>query len=156
MVPACKLFKLHSAHDKCESFLMEMIDPENAIGLYKIATVNNAQKLKEKAKEVMITYKEVVAGPEFLEMPIDDVEEYIQNDNLRIPNEDQVYDAVITWIKYHSDERSVHLSQLVKSIRFQFCSSYCLRYTLSREPLIDANPRMSEVTCVSPETPVSW
>ncbi len=82
-------------------------------------------------------FREVVSGSEFLEMSADEVEEYIQNENLRIPNEDSVYHAVISWVRVCPDERKTCLGQLLKSVRFRFCSAYCLKYIMPKEPLMD-------------------
>ncbi len=102
-----------------------------------MATRNDVVELREKATEIMMNnFKEVVAGPEFLDMSTDEVEEYIQNENLRIPNEDPVYDAVISWIRHQPEERESYFSQIVKSVRLRYCSTYCLKYTVPEEPLM--------------------
>ncbi len=138
VIPACKILKLSSAYATCESYLMDKITPANSIGLYNVATINGIPQLQKKAKEVMVNnFKEVVSGPEFQSMSVHDVEEYIQNEGLRIPNEDPVYDAVISWISYQPEERSLHFSQLIKNIRFRFCSTFCVRYVALKEPLMD-------------------
>ncbi len=137
MIPACKMLNLHSACEPSDSYLMQKISPANCIGLYKVAATNNMEQLKAKARGIMLTdFRDVVSGIEFQNMSFNDVEEYIQNDDLGIPNEDAVYDAVLSWIKYRPDNRSRHFSQLVKSIRFQFCSNYCLRYIVSKDPIM--------------------
>ncbi len=138
VVPACNLLKMYSACDTCESFLHNKVSPANCIGLYTVATVNGVQQLREKARKVMVNnFKEVVATPEFLDMSTDEVEEYIQNEDLSIPNEDPVYDAVVSWIKYRPDERAASFSRLINSVRFRFCSSYCLKHILPKEPLME-------------------
>ncbi len=138
VIPACKNLKLNSAYATCVSYLMDKITPANSIGLHNVATINEVPQLQKRAKEVMVNdFKEVVSGPQFQNMSAHDVEEYIQNEGLRIPNEDPVYDAVISWIRYQPDERSLHFSQLIKDIRFRFCSTYCVRYVALKEPLME-------------------
>ncbi len=137
VISLCKTLKLNSAYDTCEAFLKEQANPANCIGLYRMAIRNDVKELKETAREVMLNnFKEVVAGPEFLDMTADEVEEYTQNENLRIPNEDPVYDAVISWIRHESEQRESHFSQIVKSVRLRYCSTYCLKYALPEEPLM--------------------
>ncbi len=137
VIPSCKMFKLHSACATCEAYLMEKISPANCISLHKVATESEIEQLKQKAQEVMMTnFREVVSSAEFQNMSLQEVEAYIQNEDLGILNEDPVYDAVISWIKYQPGERGSHFSHLVKSIRFQFCSNYCLRYIVPKEPLM--------------------
>ncbi len=138
LIPACKMLKLHSAYDTCASYIMEKISPANCVGLYKVATANEFQKMKDKAWEVMVkNFKEVVSGPEFQSMSADDVEEYIKNDGLRVANEDPVYDAVISWIRHNPDERRIFFSKLIKNVRFRFCSAYYLKYLAGKETLME-------------------
>ncbi len=137
VISLCKTLKLSSAHDTCEAFLKEQANPANCIGLHRMASRHDVVELKEKSREIMMNnVKEVVAGPEFLNMSVDEVEEYIQNENLRIPNEDPVYDAVISWIRHQPEERESCFTKLLRSVRLRFCSAYCLRYTVADEPLM--------------------
>ncbi len=138
VIQACKMLKLHSACATCEAFLIENTNPQNCIGLYGVATASGIQVLKEKAREVMMNnFTEVVIGPEFQNMSAEDLEVYIQNENLRIPNEDSVFHAVTSWIRFQPGERSQLFGQLVKHLRFRFCSTYCLKYLAPKEPLLD-------------------
>ncbi len=138
VISACKVLKLNSASEKCEVYLTEKISPANCIGLYEIATTHDVRQLKEKAREVMVNnFETVVSGPEFLEMSVNGVEEYIQSEGLRIPNEDSVYDAVMSWISYKADERTSSFSLLLKNIRLQFCSERLLKFIVPKEPLME-------------------
>ncbi len=137
VISFCKTLKLSSAYDTCEAFLKEQANPANCIGLHRMAIRNNVKELKEKAREVMTNdFKDVVSGPEFLNMSADEVEKYIQNEKLRIPNEDVVYHAVISWIRHQPEQREPYFSQIVKSVRLRYCSTYCLKYTVPGEPLM--------------------
>ena len=137
VISLCKTLKLNSAYDTCDAFLKEQANSANCIGLHRMAGRNNIVELKEKAREIMMNnFKEVVAGPEFLDMSAGEVDEYIQNENLRIPNEDPVYDAVISWIRHQPEERESCFTQLLKSVRLRFCSTHCLKYKISEEPLM--------------------
>ena len=137
VISLCKTLKLNSAYDTCEAFLKQQANPGNCIGLHRMASRNDIVELKEKAREIMMNnFKEVVSGPEFLDMSTDEVDEYIQNENLRIPTEDPVYDAVISWIRHQPEERESCFTQLLKSVRLRFCSAYCLKYTVADEILM--------------------
>ncbi len=137
VISFCKTLKLNSAYDTCEAFLKEQANPANCIGLHRMAIRNDVKELKEKTREIMMNnFNEVVAAPEFLDMSVDEVDEYIQNEDLRITNEDPVYDAVISWIRHQPEERESSFSHLLKSVRLRFCSAYCLKYTVAEESLM--------------------
>ncbi len=107
VIPACKILKLRTASDICETFAMETVNPGNCIGLYKMATANDFYNLSAKALHVMENnFNAVVSGKEFFTMSETDLAGYIQNENLKIPNEDPVFEAVKSWIR-HREENPV-------------------------------------------------
>ncbi len=139
VMAACRTLELCSAYETCEAYLMEKVTPANCISLHKVAAGNDALKLKERAHDVMMKkFKTVASGTEFLDMATDEVEEYIQNENLRIHDEDPVYDAVISWVRQKPEERTSYFSQLIKSVRLRYCSTYCLEHIVPHEPLMEA------------------
>ncbi len=133
LMPALKMFSLKSACDICEQFLMDAVNPGNCIGLYRIGAELNAQLLKVNAEEVMMNnFLEVISYPEFQSMSRDELEEYIQNDNINVPNEDAVFAAVVSWSGANPETRNPDFSRLIQHIRLKYCTSHYLTH----EPLM--------------------
>ncbi len=138
VIPACKILKLTSACDICEMFAVEKINPGNCIGLYKMATAYDFQHLSAKALHVMENnFNDVVSKSEFLTMSETDLTTYIQNENLKIPNEDPVFEAVKSWVRQEPQERGSSFTRLITHVRLRYCSSYYLTQIVSKEPLMD-------------------
>ena len=49
---------------------------------------------------------------EFLLLPVNQLVEIISSDELNVRNEEQVYSAVMSWVKYNISERRHHLLQV--------------------------------------------
>ncbi len=138
VIPACKMLKLTSAYDICIKFAMEIINPGNCIGLYKMATQNDVSKLSSKALDVMESnFSEVVSGRQFLALSEKDVADYIQNEFLKIPNEDLVFEAVVSWVKHHPREREPSFRRLITHVRLRYCSPDYLTQVVSNERLME-------------------
>ncbi len=138
VIPVCKILKLTSACDICETFALEIVSPGNCIGLYKMATAHEFNQLSAKALHVMENnFSAVVSGREFLTMSETDLTDYIQNGNLKIPNEDPVFEAVKSWVTQDQQERKHIFSQLITHVRLRYCSPRYLTQVVSKEPLMD-------------------
>ncbi len=138
VIPACKMLNLTSAYGICEKFAMNTVNPGNCIGVYKMATGNDVQQLAEKALDIMVNnFTEVVSGREFLTMSEKDVADYIQNENLKIPNEDPVFAAVVSWVKHHPQDRESSFFRLIRHVSLSYCSPHYLRQVVSKHPLME-------------------
>ena len=59
-----------------------------------------------------IFFDKVVESEEFLLLPVSQLIDIIANDELNVRSEEQVYSAVMSWVKYNVSERRQHLSQV--------------------------------------------
>ncbi len=140
VIPSCKMLQLTTACDTCENFALEMVNPENCIGLYKMSTEHDIHHLSANALHVMQNnFGTVVSGKEFLSMSETDLTGYIQNENLTIPNEDPVFDAVVSWVRHKPQERKSSFSRLIAHVRLRHCSTDYLTQAVSKDPLMDNN-----------------
>ncbi len=138
VITGCKILELASACDTCETFALRMVNPGNCIGLYKIATAHNFHHLSAKALHVMENnFNAVVSGREFFTLSETELTSYIQNGNLKIPNEDPVFEAVISWIRHQPQGRKSSFSRLITHVHLRYCSPHYLTKVVSKEPLMD-------------------
>ncbi len=145
VLPCCKMLNLTSACATCEGFALEMINPGNCIGLYQMGTAHDFQYLSAKALHVMENnFFEVVAGREFLTMSETGVAEYIQNRNLKIPNENPVFEAVKSWVRHQPQSRESSFPRLIAHVRLRYCSPQYLTQVVSKEPLMN-NPAYQKI-----------
>ncbi len=137
VIPACKILNLTSAWETCEKFALKTVNPGNCIGLFKMASAHDFQDLSSKALDVMVSnFTEVVSGREFFKMPDNEVVDYIQNENLKIPDEDPVFEAVVSWVRHHAQERESSFNRLITHVRLRYCSPHYLSRVVSKEPLM--------------------
>ncbi len=139
--PVLKKLGLKSACAVCEQFLMDVVNPVNCIGLYRMATEQKAKLLKAKAEEVMMgKFQEVISYPEFQNLTVSELEQYIQSDNINVPNEDPVFGAVVRWFGHQQDKQEAsycHFARVIKHVRLRYCSSHYITEVVATEPLMD-------------------
>ncbi len=139
VIPACKVLKLQSAYNICEKFALNAaVNPGNCIAFYKLSMANGIQQLFAKSLSVMVRdFTEVVTGSDFLAMSENDVADYIQNENLKIGNEDPVFEAVVSWVRHQPQKRKSSFSRLLTHVRLRYCSPHYLSQVVSKEPLME-------------------
>ena len=63
----------------------------------------------------------------------------IASDTITVPSEEKVFESVISWINFNTDERSGHLPQLLEHVRLPLLSQEYLLNRVESEPLLKTN-----------------
>ena len=62
-------------------------------------------------------FSEIEQHNDLMLLGFDDIAELIADDNLNVKEEETVYDAIIRWIEYDLEERSIFLPKLLQLVR---------------------------------------
>ena len=81
---------------------------------------------------------------EFLQLPLSQLTAVISSDVLDVRSEEQVYEAVMSWIKHNKDERRCHLLHILKHVRFHLMTPEVLD-RISRDDLIQSDKVCREI-----------
>lgn len=136
LLPAACLLQLAEIQDICCEFLKRQLDPSNCLGIRAFADTHSCRDLLRIAdKFTQHNFQEVVESEEFLLLPLPQLIDIISNDELNIRSEEQVYNAVMNWVK-HNIERCQYLSQVLQHVRLPLLSPKFLVGTVSKDLLI--------------------
>ena len=119
---------------RASDFLVSLINASNCLALESFASRYNCVSLKQAA----ITYKcenflAVTKSEDFSKLDVEKVKELICMDEINVSEEDEVYQAMIAWIKYDVPSRECFLPDLLKCVRLFSVSKYSLRRILDDE-----------------------
>ena len=76
---------------------------------------------------------------EFLLLPPNQLVDIISSDELNVRTEEQVFNAVMAWVRYNAAERRPHLAAVVQHVRLPLLSPKFLVGTVSTDILIKAD-----------------
>ena len=121
-------------------FLENTIDAANCLVLEAFGAQFNCRSLEQAA----ITYKlqnfvAVVKSESFKALGFEKVKDLLCNDEIIVSKEEEVYEAVIAWVKHDLLAREHLLPELLKCVRLFSMSKYSLRDILETEELIIKN-----------------
>ena len=106
LLPAACLLQLAEIQDVCCEFLKRQLDPSNCLGIRAFADTHACRELLRIAdKFTQHNFQEVMDHEEFLLLPLSQLIDIISSDELNVRSEEQVFQAVMAWIKYNMTER---------------------------------------------------
>ena len=123
-----------SLKTRASDFLEGSIDASNCLALESFASQYNCESLKKAA----VAYKcenfiAVTKSKDFRTCDVEKVKELICLDEINVSEEEEVYQAVIAWIKHDLPSREFLLLELLKCVRLFSASKYSLRRILDGE-----------------------
>ena len=135
-----------SLKTKASQFLEESIDVSNCIALELFASQYNCESLKLTAiKHKHQHFDAFVKSKDFLSLGFEQVKELMCQDELQISEEEEVYEAIITWVRHDLESRECFFPDLLKCLRLFSMSKYSLRMILDKEELVTKNPGCTSI-----------
>uniref|UniRef100_A0A673LM24 Kelch-like protein 17 n=1 Tax=Sinocyclocheilus rhinocerous TaxID=307959 RepID=A0A673LM24_9TELE len=137
LLPAASLLQLNGVRDACCKFLLSQLDPSNCLGIRGFADTHSCSDLLKSAhKYVLQHFVEVSKTEEFMLLPLKQVLDLISSDNLNVPSEEEVYRAVLSWVKHDIDGRRQHVPRLMKCVRLPLLTRDFLMNNVDTELLV--------------------
>uniref|UniRef100_A0A3Q3K9S1 BTB domain-containing protein n=1 Tax=Monopterus albus TaxID=43700 RepID=A0A3Q3K9S1_MONAL len=137
LLPAASLLQLNGVRDACCKFLLSQLDPSNCLGIRSFADTHSCSDLLKSAhKYVLQHFVEVSKTEEFMLLPLKQVLDLISSDNLNVPSEEEVYRAVLSWVKHDIDGRRQHVPWLMKCVRLPLLKRDFLMSNVDTELLV--------------------
>ncbi|KAI5737572.1 hypothetical protein M8J76_014804 [Diaphorina citri] len=137
LLPAACLLQLVEIQDICCEFLKRQLDPSNCLGIRAFADTHSCRDLLRIAdKFTQHNFQEVMESEEFLILPVAQLVDIISSDELNVRSEEQVFNAIMSWLKYNVSERRQHLAQVLQHVRLPLLSPKFLVGTVGSDLLV--------------------
>ncbi|XP_077934100.1 kelch-like protein 20 isoform X2 [Halichoerus grypus] len=131
---------LAEIQEACCEFLKRQLDPSNCLGIRAFADTHSCRELLRIAdKFTQHNFQEVMESEEFMLLPANQLIDIISSDELNVRSEEQVFNAVMAWVKYSIQERRPQLPQVLQHVRLPLLSPKFLVGTVGSDPLIKSD-----------------
>ncbi|XP_002157473.2 kelch-like ECH-associated protein 1 [Hydra vulgaris] len=131
------MFQINLIQEKCCDFLESQLHPSNGLGIYLFAELYGCSKLKSRAKTYCNWhFSDVVREDEFLNLSLEQVKWFLNQDELCVRSETEVFNAAIRWVSQNSQQRKKDLQYLLPLVRFNFLPKSFLSLQLETNDLI--------------------
>lgn len=141
LLPASSLLQLTSVKDACCEFLKNQLHPSNCLGIRAFADTHTCVDLLESSHRFALQhFLQVSQTEEFMLLSVEQVLDLISNSDVNVENEEQVYNAVINWVKFDVDNRREFVRDLLPFVRLPLLTRECLMSRVESEELIRNTP----------------
>ena len=142
LLPAANLLQLTEVKDACCDFLKKQLHPSNCLGIMSYADLHSCHDmLQEAQKFARKHFPEVVKqSEEFTNLRCAEVVDLISSNELGVLTEEDVFEAVIQWVKHDRERRMQHLPELIEQVRYKLLSSNYVLKHVAEEEILSAHP----------------
>ncbi|CAL1614217.1 unnamed protein product [Knipowitschia caucasica] len=121
----------------CYKFLEDHLLPENSIGMWHQSDVIVSESMKECAQRFILRhFEEVAASDEFLELSVQELLGFIENDTLDVRSETAVFEAIVRWTNHDLQNRKNDFSRLLEKVRFSEISNEYVKTNVLKTSLV--------------------
>ncbi|OWR47270.1 actin binding protein [Danaus plexippus plexippus] len=145
LLPAATMFQITNVIDACCAFLERQLDPSNAIGIANFAEQHGCVELKQKANQfIERNFTQVCQDEEFLKLTPQELICLIRKDELNVREERDVYNAVLSWVKFDEDRRHPRMEHILQVVRCQYLTPSFLKEQMTTCSVLKKVPACRE------------
>ncbi|KAK7498597.1 hypothetical protein BaRGS_00010257 [Batillaria attramentaria] len=145
LLPAANILQITEVRDACCEFLQAQLHPSNCLGICDFADIHACADLHNHAQTYIEQhFTEVVHYDEFLSLSAERVSKLILSDRLTVTAEEQVYEAVMSWVHHDLHRRQEDLESLLEHVRLPLMAQDYIVQRVEEEPLIKGNSRCKD------------
>ncbi|CAK6972704.1 kelch-like protein 4 [Scomber scombrus] len=118
LLAAACLLQLSQVIQVCCNFLMKQLHPSNCLGIRSFADAQGCVDLLNVAHNyTMEHFLEVIQNQEFLLLPTAEIVKLLSSDDINVPDEETIFQALMMWVRYDVQHRQQDLGVLLAYIR---------------------------------------
>ncbi|XP_017785820.1 PREDICTED: kelch-like ECH-associated protein 1 isoform X2 [Nicrophorus vespilloides] len=145
LLPAATMFQVANVIQACCDFLERQLDPSNAIGIANFAEQHGCNDMCKKANQYIERhFSQISQEEEFLQLSPMQLINLIKKDELNVQDEEEVYDAVLKWVKYDEDCRHMKMEHILSAVRCQFLTPKFLNDQMTNCDVLKKTPACRE------------
>jgi len=140
LLSGASLLQINCVKDACVNFLMKKLHPENCLTVRNLADTFSCGDLLDAANSFLEkNFVEVSQAEEFLQLPHEEIINLVKKDDLNVHSEEQIFQAVLAWVKNDTDHRKEYLHSLLSQVRLPLLSPQYLSDQVLSEEIIHAD-----------------
>ncbi|XP_034233839.1 kelch-like protein 18 [Thrips palmi] len=137
LMVGASFLQLTQVRNACADFLKKRFHPQNVLGIRAFADTLGCSPLVESADKYLQQYfQDVSSSDEFLSLSCKELTDIIHRDELHVTSEEQVFEAVMNWVKKDPHGRKKELLPILSKVRLPLLSPHYLADRVATEELI--------------------
>ena len=126
-----------SLKEVSSKFIIQSLSSSNCFMAYYLAVNYRCFELQEKARDfIYANFTRVVEHEDFLNLTINEVEEWISSDEIRVRGEEDVFQAIVKWAEQKGSGEREKFFELFRHVRLIYLSRNYVLNDILPHPLI--------------------
>ena len=126
-----------SLKEVSSKFIIQSLSSSNCLMAYYLAVNYRCFELQEKARDfIYANFTRVVEHEDFLNLTINEVEEWISSDEIRVRGEEDVFQAIVKWVEQKGSREREKFFELFRHVRLIYLSRNYVLNDILPHPLI--------------------
>uniref|UniRef100_A0A8C8SGB1 Kelch like ECH associated protein 1 n=1 Tax=Pelusios castaneus TaxID=367368 RepID=A0A8C8SGB1_9SAUR len=136
------MYQIDSVVKACCDFLVQQLDPSNAIGIANFAEQIGCTELHQRAREYI--YMNFGEGGGGFNLSHCQLVTLISRDELNVRCESEVFHACINWVKYDCESRRLYVQALLQAVRCHALTPHFLQTQLQKCEILQSDARCKD------------
>ncbi|XP_041368123.1 kelch-like protein 24 [Gigantopelta aegis] len=146
LLKASAMFQIGMLTQMCELFLVNHVDPENCIAMWKLASMHRCKILEHTSFSFILSnIQDIMNTDNFNRLDKDELLLIISHDELNVANEEIVCDAIFTWYKSDDVARKSDFEDLFEHLRLPLVSSEYLVNNVDSLEVVTSSKKCQEI-----------
>ena len=126
-----------SLKEVSSNFIIQSLSSSNCFMAYYLAVNYRCFELQEKARDfIYANFTRVVEHEDFLNLTINEVEEWISSDEIRVRGEEDVFEAIVKWVEQKGSGEREKFFELFRHVRLIYLSRNYVFNEIFPHPLV--------------------
>ncbi|XP_020900163.1 kelch-like protein diablo [Exaiptasia diaphana] len=140
LLEAASFLLLNHVKNACATIISSNLSISNCFSTKRLADRYALDELKRKADSFMKeNFQAAKQQKEFLDLEPYEVKELISSDSVRVEKEEEVFEAILNWVKHDPSDRTKELSILLPCLRYGSLSPKFLEEQFEKDPIFEDN-----------------
>ena len=145
LVSASNYLLIDSLKEACVTFMKSTLNPSNCLGIEAAADMFDCETLRSTAQQYISECFEAVAQTdEFKNLPVERLIELLVSDDTKVQREEQIFEALMVWVKHDLENRLSRFAELSGLVRFPLMSPYYLADHVETENIVMSTPECTQ------------
>ncbi|XP_053323393.1 kelch-like protein 38 [Spea bombifrons] len=139
LIEAASMFQYEKILQACSKFLQDQLTPQNCLSVIRLSEFFSCENLKKNARDMAFRcFSEVSISEDLKELYAQELLDYLGDDDL-CGEEEQVFEALMTWVRHDLQRRKSYMADLFRKVRLQYVHPTFLFHFIANDPLIQSS-----------------
>lgn len=116
---------------------MKNLTLSNCVAVHSLAHMYTLDQLAQgAAKTIRRNFHKVISNEEFYTLPFHLVRDWLSDSEITVDSEEELFEAVVKWVRQSTDERERHFEELFRLLRLLQIGPVYLTRVVRKEPLV--------------------